>query len=361
MSRLRRRLLVVFVSLTLSLCAALAYGERRARATEAAWTIQLDWDEPGRKYVNRQGLPGVTSAGFREPLWPYEKPASATRVLVLGDSVTYGGGVPYKEIFTWRAQKLLEAQGREVQIVNLSTHGYDVEQIEATLRHRGWAYGPDLVVYANYTNDARRSQVMRSGSAETPIYVGNEPVGWPLGDLLQRHSALFRQARGALALRRLEAEGPDADFDEAFFVEHLAAMKADAEAHGVPLVVFGLVPHVLGAPLERCWTEGRGAGYCRSQLHLHERFLQLTEQQGLVFVSTLPDLQRAGREAYYLNGNTLDPDHPNAEGHAVFARTLARLIAAWMDGELGPDSPMERPEAPARKGKNPPKHPRSQR
>jgi hypothetical protein len=83
-----------------------------------------------------------------------ERRAGVARVLVFGDSYTFGWGVADSEPYPQRAEALLRADGLAVEVINAGVPGYNTEQ-EALLlaallpRHR-----PDMVVLGYVVNDA---------------------------------------------------------------------------------------------------------------------------------------------------------------------------------------------------------------
>lgn len=317
---------------------ALLVPELWARDQERGWTIRLDPEEPGRKYalVPAEGM--INAAGFRERDFPKAKPAGELRVAVVGDSVTFGGGLSDEQIATRVAERILRDQGRELRVLNFAVHGYDVEQVAATVRWRVWDYQPDIVVYAAYVNDAVPTSVMSLDDDGTPVYVGDEPVtgllaGAP-GEWLQIHSALFRRYRGAVVSREIAAEGDSkVGFDADFFDAHLAELREDAASREVPLLVWGLAPHVMAtADNASCWPQGHMPGFCAIHEVLYIRLRQEVERMGVPYWSGLDALRASGQPSFPQMDS--DPHHPNAAGHAVLGADLAEMIAAWMDGEV---------------------------
>src|SRR5260221_2647016 len=81
---------------------------------------------------------------------PYDKPAGASRILVLGDSMVDGFSVPIEN----RVSEVLEARlGPGTDVVNLGVSGYATDQEMLMLESEGWKYHPDLVVLFLYYND----------------------------------------------------------------------------------------------------------------------------------------------------------------------------------------------------------------
>ncbi len=117
----------------------------------------LGWSlVPGARAVSKStGQPieyAINSAGFRDREYPLEKPEGTFRILLLGDSHTFGFGVPLEKHFS----KLLEGYFRNVEVLNMGVNGYGLDQELLLLRDKGLAYHPDvIVVYVPHYMDNR--------------------------------------------------------------------------------------------------------------------------------------------------------------------------------------------------------------
>ena len=166
MTRLRVKRLVL-----LSVPAAVISGLLFAVLIEA-W-VRLSWDEkkgtPGffvsdpvrgqRLGENYDGwFAGVpvhtNNLGFRSTRdYDLKKAANTFRILVLGDSVTFGHGALHD--YPSLLESLLKKwkPGIDWQVWNLGVPGYNTSQELAHLRELGPAYQPDLVIVGFFLND----------------------------------------------------------------------------------------------------------------------------------------------------------------------------------------------------------------
>jgi lysophospholipase L1-like esterase len=112
----------------------------------------------------------------------YQKPAGVKRVLLLGDSFTWGFGVEDHEVLTHLLQ---EKVGRDFEIINGSVVGYGTDQQFLWLEREGLRYRPDLVVLAFYSgNDYEEISHSLSYGYPKPVFdlddkgllLGNVPV-----------------------------------------------------------------------------------------------------------------------------------------------------------------------------------------
>jgi len=89
---------------------------------------------------------GVTythnAKGLRDREVPYDKPSGRQRILMVGDSLTWGYGVGDGETFS----DVLERSLPGTEVINLSVAGYGNGQELLLLRHEGLRYEPDQVV-----------------------------------------------------------------------------------------------------------------------------------------------------------------------------------------------------------------------
>ena len=93
----------------------------------------------------------INSQGFRGPE-PSSDPATE-RVIVLGDSITFGNSLALEDTFPFQLQKRLVSQQRKVEVLNFGVGGYDTLQEVSLLEIRGLKYHPNLVVVAYCLND----------------------------------------------------------------------------------------------------------------------------------------------------------------------------------------------------------------
>ena len=116
----------------------------------------------------------INSLGFRDTRdYPLEKSPTTFRILVLGDSVTFGHGALSETTYPFLLEQNLHKWRPDIdwQVWNLGVPGYNTSQELSYLREVGPRYQPDLVVVGFYENDLAdnvppsSSWVRRFGSA----------------------------------------------------------------------------------------------------------------------------------------------------------------------------------------------------
>ena len=103
------------------------------------------------------GVPVRTNAlGFRDDReYDLAKRSNTFRIIVLGDSVTFGHGSVYEHTYPLLLEQRLKAWRPSVdwQVWNLGVPGYNTSQELAYLLEAGPVFHPDLVVVGFYGND----------------------------------------------------------------------------------------------------------------------------------------------------------------------------------------------------------------
>ena len=98
----------------------------------------------------------INSLGFRDDReYSLEKGPSTFRILVLGDSVTFGHGSVAEHTYPFLLEQKLKAwkPGVDWQVWNLAVPGYNTSQELAHLLQVGPSYKPDLVIVGFFDND----------------------------------------------------------------------------------------------------------------------------------------------------------------------------------------------------------------
>lgn len=202
-------------------------------ARQRAADVQLL--DSARRYRTWPGKHGANRDGFHERE-PDALPAGP-RVLVLGDSMTWGTGTA-EEAWPRVAERARIAAGASAcTFVNVSTYGYDTAQEAATLRE-ALGLAPAAVVLAAYWNDLLPTRVIQTGAPPLPMWIasdGPRPAAWRLVRGL---------AEAALRPERLRAP------DRAAFAQALADIRRIAGARPVQALV--LWPQSLAGGVDAC-------------------------------------------------------------------------------------------------------------
>ncbi|HEY3356921.1 MAG TPA: GDSL-type esterase/lipase family protein [Polyangia bacterium] len=254
------------------------------------------------------------------------------RMVFVGDSVTFGSGVPRAGTF---ARWLAAALGDGVEVWNLAVPGHDLDQHRITVAERAAALRPDVIVLCLWIDDVGRKGVGPLGAYRRwrdhrlapadPVLVR---TAW--GRAITRRSRLAQ----LLVLRSLAraawvdvAEHDDQERQRA--LASLRAIAADADAAHARLVV------LLAAPLDRRNFDDRGP-------RGHVTWLRGIAAEGVGPAVPILDA-RDLLGPVPLEEIRLDACcHLNSEGHRRLGEALAGRLRRLgvLDGERGaPDRP----------------------
>lgn len=109
-------------------------------------------------YPNREGLfYGVkiktNSMGFRGAEIKTTKEAHTCRIVVLGDSLIMGWGVPLENTVPYLLEQKLNSGGKRLEVVNLGVGNYNTTMEVELFKERGLPLDPDMVILVFFVND----------------------------------------------------------------------------------------------------------------------------------------------------------------------------------------------------------------
>lgn len=246
-----------------------------------------------------QGVEFRTNAlGLRDdPIAP--RSPGDLRILVLGDSVTLGWGVPLEQTYSEQLEQLLgEASGIPVEVINSGVSGYNTVQELAFLRRHIETLAPDLVLLMYVENDIEATAVdmtdMRQRWENPPnanatllrwswlyrlfYYIGPDLVGSP--EAPDRVPAFDHSMNALAEIHRLAGQ------HETEFAAYLFRMLPDAATDA-----------------------------------LHAEISNLADRHEFRYVDTLPWFSG---ESFRSLVNSFVDTHPNAQGHRIIAEGIAR-------------------------------------
>ena len=330
MASFRRPLLALGLGMLLSGSALMGF-ESWMQSTEAA-AIPLIKDPDCLQY-GVDDTPTNKGRGWHKGAQPPEKARSTTRIVVVGDSVTFGLGLDADEAWPRHLGGWLRVQMGEknLELFNFGTNSYDARQIACLVTHKVADWDPDLVIYGAYNNDDVPTYVMYSLGLSSPIFTAPQVpdpmrlLPRPLSDLAIRHSATWRRVQGSRAVRILQERDQVKPYEQGLLAKGAAEMLAWSEETGVPLMAVALPPHVLADP-ERCKAAAGAAWSCELMAQRHEALLSTLAASGMETHDLLPNLQQSGQASFFMESHKLDPDHPNRAGQVNFATGALPLV-----------------------------------
>jgi lysophospholipase L1-like esterase len=294
------------------------YGERARQAEgprgrlPASMTQRIAYDRPDWDYFDADGavVYATNALGFRDEEFAVEPSAGELRILALGDSFTFGLGVPLASAWPQVLEESLRADlgPRPVEVIVAGWPNTAPQDYAAWCIEDGLAFRPDVVVLGLCLNDM--APVPMLAFPAPPV---EEP--W-LGGVSQ----LAVRIQGALAARRARATVPDhgaaLDADEGPWEQCRAGIltiRTAVERAGARFVL-AILPMMSGL--------GDAYPYAR----MHAAAAQFAADHGIACVDLLPEFDGLADEDVQVH---LLDQHPNHVGHA----RIARGVRAFLDAQ----------------------------
>jgi GDSL-like Lipase/Acylhydrolase family len=316
--------------LVLGLVLALVAGEVTVRVLSLATPRPLgyapvDTDGRERRPINREG--------YRDRERAVEKAKGARRVVLLGDSFTWGASVLFDDTYGQRLERWLnDRRGEPWEVVSLAVPGMNTVGQATQLENEGFAYGPDVVVLGYVLNDSEDESAAEARRAADWLADRTAPPSRPLLD----RSALIRVVRSRLwatTENRRRVEGFRSMYAPSYSgwvaaQKALRAMGGACRQRGVPFVV--LVFPLFGSPLDD--------GYPFTDLHA--RVARAAAEAGAKVVDLLPFYRGLRSDLLVVDGT--NDEHPNEIAHRIAAQTLRKGLEDVLPAAVSEPEP-ERP------------------
>lgn len=250
---------------------------------------------------------------------------SGFRILVLGDSNTYGWGTRFEDSFVARLGDAMRA--RNVEVVGAGIPGYDSADEAALYRAIEARVEPDLVIAGWYVNDLmpKGFQIDRHGymfADLLPIADSLKPWLWS--------SFAYRRIAISYRSKRFEGGGYDVGSPAGVAASQgaLLALKREVEAKGRRFALIDvpwLEPDPTPPGQAKPNTRITAAGYLAKK---HSDVLAgFAARNGIPLLPLVPSIE--GEHAALLWASIERNDHhPNAKAHARFAAAIADWLIA---------------------------------
>lgn len=129
------------------------------------WTTMSYHINEGRELIPNSRSPGVwiNSLGYRDDEFNRRKPPGCTRIIAVGDSVTFGPGLPVEQTFSRRLEtKLNTRRPGYHEVINGGVPDTGLAETLRIFERRDLAIDPDIVLVGFYLNDSRPPSGFRS-------------------------------------------------------------------------------------------------------------------------------------------------------------------------------------------------------
>ena len=319
---------------------------------------------PGALDYNGYGNPTpevrINKLGFRDDEILKNKPSNTKRVLVLGDSFTFGMGVNHSEIYTEVLERLLNEQedGIKYEVLNMGAIGYTTDNQYLLLKEKGLILEPDYVIIGlfvgNDITEMRRHNWILDDSEQlikiedTKHYVDEkhrlrykgeeEPISYfwnfiyTRWQILTKKIGVYGHPGNGPTLTWPAFLDPEDEHGDPKLPEYwqkiklmLALIANDTEAVGAELKIATIPMDV--QTNKKYWNkypeiyfDDEAYEKTRPQTHLKE----YTELMGIDFIDLLPYFKEAD-DSKWLYYEKTDP-HWTPEGHELAAQIIFNNI-----------------------------------
>ena len=268
----------------------------------------------------------INSQGFRDKEFSLKKGSGLVRIIMLGDSITYGAFVKRNECFSDRLEKMLKAKTRQLsspmryEVMNFGVGGYNIVSEIEVLKVYGLKYKPDLVILNYFWNDDELYShdywnfLKRDDIAPTEknwarhYYLDPTRFRW---NRLFFRSHLFvyiwtivNQFRES----RLELQGREyTTYKKGIVLEKLKDLKKLSARHNFKILI--CMHPVLDYDKNK-----PNPNYLKTK--------KIAKSLGIPCVNLLKHYKKQSNDPGIFLTNEKDPYHPNAKGHNLIARSL---------------------------------------
>ncbi len=278
-------------------------------------TFECVWDRDpyGRLPPGARMTYQLDAAGLRGPLPP---PGQGAAVLVMGDSFTFGEGVPYEQTFVARIERGLAADGApSPTCVDAGIPGYGTRQEKTRLP--GWLdeFKPRAVVLVFLLNDVIPDD-------EWPCPDDRPPITDAEFEAERSGPAVWRILRNVIERPRIDRAMEK--WYESFYLGDrrdcwataragLVEMNAAAKAHGARfgIVLFPILHKLSENPLAR----------------VHETIGAACAEMGIPFLDLTPALAVEPDRALWVHPTD---HHPDARAHELAAGAMTPFVESLL-------------------------------
>jgi lysophospholipase L1-like esterase len=279
---------------------------------------------PGSE-VKIQGKEFVTNAfGFRDKKYRIRK-ANKTRIIFVGDSITYGWGVALEETYHKQIERLLYDKGHDVDVMGMGIPGYNTIQEYYLIKETVLDFKPDILILQIAPNDFERTVSIKAyheGEKLTLIPYHDYSIPFVVKKtkftyFLMRNSHLFKLTNLRLSwlINKRDSDYIPRDvflLGEEDSFRHIEEIKKllDREDIRFAAVIF---PFQLRGDVD-------------SFASLHERIHQELEKMQVPYIDLFDELNNK-----HIGNIWIERLHPNEHGHRIASLALLKFLEPMLE------------------------------
>ncbi|MDP6627214.1 MAG: GDSL-type esterase/lipase family protein [Methanopyri archaeon] len=255
----------------------------------------------------------VNSWGLRGPERTLDNGEDVYRILVIGDSFTFGEGVAFENSFPAMLEEGLEENAptdRRYQVINAGIPGYTIYQKTGLLMKLAPWIKPNMIILGFVLNDPITNQESTKRKGDDLIYStqegeGGEGLGSVLYDLIQRRSENRRDTQDVEEWYRSYYLGKGKMRWKKWSLRSIDQMTRYSKSQNITfmLAIFPLIHRLDDYPFR----------------DIHELIASSCRERGIEVIDLLPVFENSTTSTLWVH--PLD-HHPNTKAHQMIADNL---------------------------------------
>ena len=245
----------------------------------------------------------INSKRLRDREFDYERNLNVRRILFLGDSLTFGWGVRFKDVFAKRLEPLLSVVlDKTVEVINTGIGNYNTEQEWTFYKTEGYKYNSDEVMLLYFINDAEL----------TPKY---SEVTFKENSML----IVFLWSRIKKILVKLGGSKNFLDYYKNLYANDAEGWKVSRKSL---LAIRDAIHKENGRFLVAICPELRSFRLKYPFQTIHDRIINFLKANNIKYVDLLPLFRKKvfNEENIWVSS---EDSHPNALGHKIIAEGIS--------------------------------------
>lgn len=257
----------------------------------------------------------TNALGLRNVDVAFAKPPKITRILMLGDSLAFGWGVPMDKTYSKQVESILRAQGQAIEVINSGVGNFNTSmEVEYFFEH-GLKLRPDIVVLNYFINDAEPMPTYSTNvfnrNLRAYVYFASR-LDAALRSAALGDNADWKQYYGSLYDEQKNAQGLGA------VRSSVARLAKYCRENGIQLLLanYPELRQLKDYPFPNADDFVR----------------QVAKDNGIEYFSLLPSVIEKSPPSLWV---TVPDPHPSVEAHTAFARALVPNLRGLMVSPLG--------------------------
>ena len=246
----------------------------------------------------------TNSKGLRDREIPYERMPGTLRIVMLGDSGTFGWGVRPEQTYSKLLEGMLAEKGFKAEVVNTGVGNFKtIQEIEYFLTE-AYKYSPDLVVVSYFFNDAEQLPPHHAPNAFRRNCLSCVFLAGRFDTLLRRFSARPEWSEYYLGLYQ---DGKGAGWLES--KEYFRKLRDYCKEHGIGVLITN-VPEIHDVQHYKLQS-------------ITDLVHNMADEYGFEFVDSLDWMRTVDSPKLWIAPG--DP-HPNVLGHQLIAQAISSKL-----------------------------------